>query len=395
MDKKMMKYVFILVGLIVLLIVILLLKNALSGKTKFTYSNLEEKVISATKSYMKKYPGALPSVEGTSVTIPINTLVENGLMKSPSSYMKDDVNCTGTVEVYKSVFGDYDYSPNMNCGTKYVTERLSDKVIYDNDGDGVLTGMGLYKKINDNFVTTNIPQPSGSAKVEYYFRGDLVNNYLKIGDNMWRIVGIDNDYNTILIYEKTFRKGFAWDDRYNEETEKNHGINIYESGGIKSRVLETVETFFDEEADLADKEKLSPIVKNIIVPMNVCMGSRSKEDTDKNGKSECKVMLEDQYVSLLPAYLFMNASLDENCNVITDKSCGNYNFLASFKDYWWLLTADSATTSEAYLVHRKFVNTTICQAKNNVRPVVKISSRVLYNEGKGTIDEPYTIKHFN
>lgn len=393
MDKKMLKYVFVLVGGVALIILLLVLKNSLKKPSKTTYLDLEKKVINATKKYTKDHPGALPQTSGTSITIGTNTLVEKGYIKELSSYVKEDVNCNGIVEIYKSSFDEYDYSPNITCGAKYVTKKLADKVIYDNDGDGVLSGMGLYKKVNDKFVTTNFSD--SSVKVEYYFRGDVVKNYLKIGDNMWRIVGIDNDYNTILIFEKSFRKGFAWDDRYNEETGKNHGINTYEHLGIKSRIYETVNSFFDKDADLRDKEKLSPIVKNIIVPFDVCMGHRKQDEKDTTGSVECKEILKDQYVSLLPAYLFMNASLDANCKVLTDKNCGNYNFLAAFNDYWWLLTPDAANTSEAYLVHKTYVKPSLCQAKNNVRPVIKISSRTLYSEGDGSINNPYTIKHFN
>lgn len=394
MDKKLLKYVFIIVGLIFLIIFMVVIKNLFSGPKKLTYNDLEEKMISATKQYTKKYPGALPTLEGTSVVIPANVLIENGYLNELSSYVKEEVVCSGSVEIYKSTFGEFDYSPTVNCGAKYETKRLSDKIIFDNDGDGVLSGMGLYKKVNDKFITTNVPQPSSNAKVEYYFRGDVVKNYLKIGDNMWRIVGIDEDYNTILIYEKGFRRGFQWDDRYNEETKKNHGINIYEENGINSRIYEQLQKFYDKDADLQDKEKLSPVVKNIVVPMDICMGSRTTTDETTNGSTECKKVLEYQNISLLPAYLFMNASLDENCKVITDRSCGNYNFFASFSDYWWLLTANAENTNEAYLVQRRYVEPAMCQAKNTVRPMVKISSRVLYSEGDGSLSNPYTIKHF-
>lgn len=394
MDKKMLKYVFIIIGMVAVMIILLLIKNSVKKTTATTFVDLEKRVVEATKSYSKKYPGALPSLEGTSTTISISTLVEQGYIKELSSYIKEDVTCSGTVEIHKSVFGEYDYSPNITCGTKYATQKLSEKVIYDNDGDGVLSGMGLYKMVNDKFVTTMGPQPSGNSKVEYYFRGDVVNNYVKIGDNLWRIVGIDNDYNVILIYHKTFRRAFVWDNRYNEDVKKSHGINLYESNGINSRILDTLGTFFDDDVELADKEKLSPIVKSIIMPMDVCMGSRNMDDTDKTGKSECKTILKDQYISLLPAYIFMNASLDENCKTIKDKSCGNYNYLAAFGDDWWLLTASSANTTDVYYVTNKHVEPVISSAKTLVKPVVKISSRVLYSEGDGSLENPYTIKNY-
>ena len=129
--------------------------------------------------------------------------------------------------------------------------------------------------------------------------------------------------------------------------------------------------------------------------MNLCIGKRSVEDTDISGNVECSVILEDQLVGLLPAYYYMSASLDPNCETITSKSCGNFNYLSQFDDFWWLMTANSANTNEAYTVSKKYAEASLCNYKADIRPTIKLGSRAVYLEGDGSKDNPYQIRFYN
>ena len=52
MDKKMLKYVAILIGLIVVTILFLLITNSIKGGVKYSYSDIEVKMVSAAKKYV-------------------------------------------------------------------------------------------------------------------------------------------------------------------------------------------------------------------------------------------------------------------------------------------------------------------------------------------------------
>ena len=103
-------------------------------------------------------------------------------------------------QVYNAGGGLYDYVPELTCGAYYETKRLANKVLNDND-NGITTGSGLYMKVNGKIITNDAElNMVNSENYEYIFRGDIVNNYVKIDNDVWRIVSIDNDNNLLLIY---------------------------------------------------------------------------------------------------------------------------------------------------------------------------------------------------
>ena len=190
-DKQMIKYVSILVGLVVLLIIFLLIKNSITGGIKYSYQEIEQKMISATKDRvedkLKEGQNILPDAIGGSSTFPASVLVSEGYLNDLSTYAKDDVICSGEVVVYNAGNGNYDYVPYLKCGTAYETTKLVSQVLKDNDY-GIIQGSGLYVRKNGVFVTNENDLGGSADSVEYVFRGDNVNNYVKIDENIWRIV---------------------------------------------------------------------------------------------------------------------------------------------------------------------------------------------------------------
>ncbi len=397
MDKKMFKYVGIFVIVLVVFVLFALISNFLTGGAKYSYSKIEEKMVAAAKKYVKDMPGIIDGASpNSSTTISSLVLVDKGYLKDLSSLAKDDVICAGEVIVYKTLDGVIDYAPNLRCGNKYESMSLANQVIKDNGG-GVINGAGLYQRVDGKFVTDyyDLSNSSSSSSFEYVFRGDNVKNYVKFDDNIYRIVAIDENNNLTLIFNSYLRKFLPWDDRYNTDIDKNYGINDYEKNGIKSRAMEHVESFHNKTAVLLNKEKYSEKVDHYLVGIDLCVGKRSISDRDVSGKIECKKILYDQNAGLLPAYYYMGASLDSNCTSITAKECGNYNYFSSFDDSWWLLTANSEDSSEAYVVNKKSVDSESCRGKYGIRPIIKIGSRVLYSEGDGSLDNPYVVKYFD
>lgn len=396
MDKKMYKYIGILVGLVVLLVVVVWISNLVSGGTTYSYESIEKKLVSATKSYMKDHSAMLPTEVGESVTISPTVLVNNNYFKGFESYVKDsDVVCNGSVDVYMAGDGYYDYTPTLNCGNKHNTTKLYEKVLEDNNY-GIVMGYGLYQRVDGKFITNedDLVIDNNYESLEYVFRGKDVNNYVKIDDNYWRIVAISDAGDMTLLFSGTLQRGVSWDDKYNESVGKNQGINDYEKNGIKSTIREEVEKFYNGEATLLNKEEYSPKTKYLISPASLCIGKRKATDKDSSGKIECSQRLDGQYVGLLPAYYYMSASVDENCDTITSRSCGNDNYLSSFNDYWWLLTANQEASNEAYQVFKTYARSELCIAKTNVKPTVLLGNRVLWESGDGSSNNPYTIKFY-
>lgn len=397
MDKKMMKYLAILMIVLVAIVILALISNFISGGAKYSYETIENKMVSAAKKYVKEMPGIIDgATPNSSTTISALVLEDKGYISELSSLAKDDVTCSGEVIVFKTLEGVIDYAPNLRCGNKYESVTLANQVIKDNGG-GNFTGSGLYQKVDGKFVTDyyDLSNSSSSDSFEYVFRGDEVNNYVKIDENIYRIVSIDENNNLLLIYNSYLQKSNSWDNRYNSEINKEQGINDYEKNGIKSRAMEAVESFYDKTATLLNREPYSDKTEHLLVGLDLCIGKRKETSTDITGKDECSNILYDQNAGLLPAYYYIGASLDENCKTITSRGCGNYNYLADFNDYWWLITANSEYTNEAYNVEKKVVSSSTCSNKSGIRPIIKMGSRVLYSSGDGSFANPYIVKYFD
>ena len=320
----------------------------------------------AAKSYFADNPESLPKKETQIVEIEASTLALAGKMKDLSEYTKKGVTCTGKVSVSKSG-EEYIYTPSLNCGDAYSDKTIAAAV--KEDSKVVTSGYGLYK-MNNGLV----------------FRGEMVNNYVKINEELWRIVKIDSNNNAYLIKEEYAGYSAAWDDRYNNEVKYNIGINNYST----SRIKEYLEELYNETKEglvflsETDKTKLSSF--------EVCTGKRTLDSTNNTNELECKSTVAGQKLGLLTVSDYINASIDPNCTSPQSPACQNYNYLAV--DYrWWTATAVANSSSTVFIVDEQgSVTETKCNAYNRIRPVVKLSSRIMISSGNGTEKNPYIIK---
>ena len=189
-------------------------------------------------------------------------------------FAKDETTCVGGVNIYNAGDGNYDYIPELTCGTYHETVKLVDKVISDNDS-GITHGSGLYQRVDGKFITDEQDlNTSSSEDFEYVFRGDDVNNYVKIDDNVWRIVSIDANNDMLLIFNEHSQRAIAWDDKYNEEEAKYQGVNTFESNGLESTAYKAIQEFYNGTLVLKDREMLS---ENGIVIISCTLDKNTKK----------------------------------------------------------------------------------------------------------------------
>lgn len=368
LHKNMLKFVLVVVGAIVILFVVVFVFS-LFTKKNYDYDDLEVLLEKAAQSYFKDHPQSLPQTEDQIIEIDAVNLASEEKMKDLSEYTKEGISCAGQVQVEK-VGSEYLYTPYLNCGEHYVTTELYKKIaVEDNVVD---SGYGLYYR--DGI---------------YYFRGESVNNYVKLDKALWRIVKVTADNNIVLIKDSIVEGGpVAWDDRYNEEKRYTAGINIYSA----SRIREKLYAYYKEEKD----EKISFLSKNDktkMISYNACTGKRAINETRTDNVVECSEVLENQKVGLLTLSDYMSASIDQNCKSSLDATCQNYNYLTLPDDDWWLITSVDGTTSETYAVGSGgAVENANTSGYSRIRPVIYLNSKVLYKDGKGTKSKPYTIK---
>ena len=131
--------------------------------------------------------------------------------------------------------------------------------------------------------------------------------------------------------------------------------------------------------------------KLLLASHNIEIGKRATSDTDKSGNLEKASLVERQFISLLPAYDFLNASLDSNCTTTTAVSCTNYNYLAKYKLSWWLATANAKNTHHIYKIDNSIG---LANASSNayVRPVIYLTKDAIYVSGDGSNENPYVVR---
>ena len=364
-KKFIIKLALIVVGGIVLLFIVLSIASAFT-KGSYSYEKIETIMTNAAKSYFADNPESLPKKENQIVEIEASTLAQAGKMKDLSEYTKKGVTCTGKVSVSKAD-EEYVYTPSLNCGDAYTDKTIATAV--KEDSKVVTSGYGLYK-MNNGLV----------------FRGETVNNYIQINEDLWRIVKIDSSNNVYLIKEKYIGYSASWDDRYNSEVKYNIGINNYSTSRIKEYLGELYDTTKEDLVFLSETDKTK------ISSYEVCTGKRTIDSTINTNELECKSTVAGQKLGLLTVSDYINASIDPNCTSPQSPSCQNYNYLTV--DYrWWTATAVANSTSTAFVVDAKgSISEAKCNAYNKIRPVIKLSSRIMVSSGKGTEKNPYIIK---
>ncbi len=364
--KKMLRFMLIIVGITVLLLLILYVAS-LMGSRSYTYADIEQVMKSAAQSYFKDHPESLPSEDGSIVEIDSRNLVYGEYMKDLSEYT-GEVLCSGTVQVERAGT-EYLYTPYLNCGDTYVTVELYRKIVTQENL--VTSGYGLYA-VNGNYI----------------YRGEEVDNYVKLGKGLWRIVKVTSNNNIVLISNEGVPYGQAWDDRYNEERKYEAGINQYSA----SRIREFLDKIYNNPSKDDGEDLLSKSDKAKLVSFSVCTGKRSATSESKNNTEECTQVLQNQKLGLLTLSDYMYASVDPNCRSASSKSCKNYNYL-TMKEDWWLATANKDDTSTVFSVTRSGnVNAETAANYAIVRPVIYLNSRVLYKSGDGSLEKPFKVR---
>ena len=362
MDKK--KLIYILSGImggIILLIVIIFIIMGVSNKT-VSYENIEKRLKTAAVSYLNANESLLPKEESGSITIDADTLESGKYIKPISKMVKEGISCSAKVIVTKN--GDnYLYSPILNCGEAYKTEKFSTKLLSDNVTKE--SGDGLYAE-GEN----------------YRFKGEYVDNYVSLDGKLWRIIDIDKDgYARIIYADKESEETYIWDDRYNIDVDNYYGINNYPVSRIK-------ETLTNLEAS---NKFISSSVANLAYHP-ICIGKRSSTNLSLNNNEECETVINDQLFSLPYANDYVAASIDVNCKTIEDESCENYNYLMAMSLASYTMTGVKEKSQKVYFITSGGVAKIDAYNDKKIRVTAYISNNALYDGGNGTKTNPYTLK---
>ncbi len=339
---------------ILFVIVVGLVKNR-----KLSYTEIENKLVSAAKSYYNDYAELLPQQDGGSVSVDSATLIEKEYMKEFVKYKKDAESCLGTITVTNNN-SHYLYIPTLKC-SDYTTTSLYDQVLKNEEI--VTEGTGLYQMDND-----------------YVYRGEYPKNYVKFADKLWRILRLTGSKEIRLIQVDSYQET-PWDNRYNVTANYNAGITDYEI----SRIKDKLSSIYTDEDNFSEKDK------SYIVSKQLCIGSRSKKETNNTGSVECSKLTEEAYpLGMIQVNEYVLASIDENCKLQTDASCINYNYLTKLESNFWTITSSNKNNYDVYYISG-MVNSIAASEFKPLRIVLNVDGTINYKSGDGSVENPYII----
>ncbi len=360
--ENILKILTIVVVFIIAIVVIVVFFGGKNVKSSSSYSNMESNLVLTTKKYLNDNKKLIPKNNGEISKVNIDTLVNEKYMKDLFAIEDSNIKCSGYVQIINKE-GNYDYVPYVKCGKYYETKKISDYIL-------------------DNYV--EIVNEDGLYKMgeKYVFKGEDPNNYIKLGNRIYRIIEINEKGELKLISTERYIDQVVWDDRYNVERDKDDGINDFSKSRLKDslkEVFEDVEFFTEEE-------------KNKIVEHDICIGKRTKTDVSIDGASECQQQYPNQKISIIQLSEYSRASIDPNCKTINDKACINYNYMKNISSSMRTITASADNTYQVYLVNNGVADLVRASASFSLYPVIYIDNLSIYNSGDGSLENPYTIR---
>lgn len=359
-----------LLKIVILIVAIIIITIAFSSCSKKTFTTqekyevMEEELKTKAITFTKTNPRYLPKEVNEKTKLNMRVLVSNELMNQFYANEDSNIACTGYVSIRKLDDESYKYVPYIKCGKYYETFNLSNYII--KNSEIVVSDEGLYKYSN-----------------KYIFRGENINNYIKIGEDIFRIISFDDSGLIRVISEKKYDRS-VWDDRYNSSQEKDVGINNYE----KSRMKE-----FLEKAYLTDTEYFNPTLKSMIVPHDICVGSVPEDNTDFFGTAECSTIVPNQYLGLLQTNEYYIASVDEGCKSMKNPECGNYNYFYNLNSY--SLATQNISPNDTYqvaVVSGETIKYVKASTTFNIYLTFYLDSDILYGSGDGSSINPYVLR---
>ena len=340
-SNRKRRYWTIAISIIILLGLIGLIILSIVSK-RYDYLEIENMLVESSKNYLKNHKEISLTDEDNSYEIEATSLINE-------EYLKD-----------LSKLGSFRYCPILTCDN-YETKIFLDTLLLKENI--VENGDGLYK-LDD----------------VYRYKGDYVNNYFKFANKTWRLFKIENNKLYLVLADIINEKNstYVYDDRYNYDLESDKGLNDYDSSRIKDTLMNYYNNDFEN-------------YKAYIVNHDACKNTRNEADNDFVGAIDCFTTT-NVPISLMAVYDFISASRDKLCLDTMSANCSNYNYLTVAKNKWWLINGTNENTSKVYYVNQNGdLNLDYASSKKYIRYVITLPDDVLYKDGDGTIDKPYTI----
>ncbi len=229
----------------------------------------------------------------------------------------------------------YSISNNSNS-IKLVNKILDNNTIYNKDDN-----------IEDGLLLDD----------EYYFKGNVNNNYVSLNNELWRIVSLKDNYIKIIKEEGiNNNKLYKYSDDYNE------------GDYLDSNIYKILDEWYKEELINYD---------SYILKYNYCVLYKGEECKDNK---------------LLKIGIL---NYDDVVKVGGIKNINNNSYYLYNSNEWWILNSSYdvliGSYFSGYINKLGSIEDGFVDEEKTIRPVIVLSN-ITYKTGDGTKDNPYVIE---
>ena len=381
----------------------------LTGKENITITNSSVDIIGL---FEKKEPPVIKSINTSSATTSSITAVVNATATSDKKivYYEFKIDNGKYINIGNtSAYTFMGLKPNMNYT---ITARVC-------DDEGLCAEKSTakeisYNKIKDNTVTENDGlYLDKTTQDRYVYKGNNPNNYVKLGNTLYRIIALEPDETFLIVSTKSLgnmqydngnrNSSVSTDYCYNTG---NTGCNIF---GNNSSIISTKTNKYINDIQLNDtKYTLPSNLPTINIVLNNWYNNlddniKSLIQKHKFNISHVRIIknqaLEkdtlsvqkyqwEGYAGLASIIDYVNANSNANCNNIyesTKDTCTTGGWMTSSS---WLITPYSTSQNEQYMIKDNKVTHENASSNNEVYPAIYLNSSVTFT-GSGTSDDPY------
>ena len=356
------------------------------------------------------------SATTSSITAAVSAEATNGIAYyefkiEDGSYINNDNNNAYTFT---------DLKPNMNYT---ITVRVCDK-------EGLCTAKSTSKEIDYNKILNNLGNGLYTDETEenrYIYKGENPDNYVKLGDELYRIIALEEDGTFLLIKNNSLENKEVYDTGYNftsatsiDDTRYTdvstgycyerldmtyYGCNIFGNNNTiidfkTNKVKDQINGYTLPEKNASINIKLSTWyntlsdnVKNLINEhkFNVGYANTKENQSLKNTViSEHKYQWQG-YVALATVSDYVKANSNSSCNTIykasNNSDCSNTNWMP---EDLWLITPYLSSKTEVYSAEEGKVQHVNASSENYIYPVFYLNSGISFS-GSGTSNDPYIL----
>ncbi len=217
----------------------------------------------------------------------------------------------------------------------------------------------------------------------FYFRGNVNNNYLMFANKLWRIVRINGDGTVKLILNENISTSSIYDD--SNTSDKLTTLNKYEN----TKISTILNQWYQDNLKNYDKNISSEKYCIDTTTEGEILATQFRNTISYNSTFNCLGTNNESKIGLLTVDEVVYAG-----GIVNGNNSNYYLFDNNISNWWTISPAKSATEGLYYYEvtnSGSISSDSLGTNSKNLRPVINLIKETEIT-GKGTLEEPYSVK---